>query len=127
MAHRYVATQQVVAYVNPIDHSQAVLIPGRQPVTALTVVLIGLLFIAGGAYAPVNYIATPAAKGLKLSRARYVPPLLTARLSLHSTSAAATGLVRRSVDRRSVAVFRTTAFHVSSGPASFERKTASSP
>ncbi|HYK00165.1 MAG TPA: DUF3592 domain-containing protein [Thermoanaerobaculia bacterium] len=49
-AHRYVATQRVIAYVNPADHSQAVLIPGAQPIEASILFILGLLFAAGGAY-----------------------------------------------------------------------------
>jgi hypothetical protein len=55
-AHRYVATQQVIAYVNPTDHSQAVLVPGPQNVEALVFAAAGLLFMAAGAYAAVAYV-----------------------------------------------------------------------
>jgi hypothetical protein len=49
-AHRYHATQRVVAYVDPSDHSQAVLIPGPQRAFALVVASASFALAAGGTY-----------------------------------------------------------------------------
>lgn len=57
-AHRYVANQRVVAYVNPADHSQAVLIPGAQPFAASILFLLGLLFAIGGGYLLVDALTS---------------------------------------------------------------------
>jgi hypothetical protein len=57
-AHRYSATQRVVAYVNPADHSQAVLIPGAQPIAALVLFVLGLLFVVVGGYLVVESLTS---------------------------------------------------------------------
>jgi Protein of unknown function (DUF3592) len=59
-AHKYFATQQVVAYVDPADHSQAVLIPGAQPYEALALCILGLLFLAAGVYGAFSYMTCSA-------------------------------------------------------------------
>jgi hypothetical protein len=50
VAHRYHATQRVIAYVDPSDHSQAVLIPGPQRAFALVVALASFALAVGGIY-----------------------------------------------------------------------------
>jgi hypothetical protein len=49
-AHKYSATQRVIAYVNPANHAEAVLEPGPQPFHAAVAFMIGLLFIAIGGW-----------------------------------------------------------------------------
>lgn len=49
-AHRYYATQRVTAYVNPADHSQAVLSPGPQTGFAVVVAVASLGIAASGVY-----------------------------------------------------------------------------
>ncbi len=51
MVARYQPTQQLIAYVDPTNHKEAILEPGPQDFAGIAVIAIGLLLAASGAAA----------------------------------------------------------------------------